>query len=143
MSRSIPKIYDIDMPIRSLVTKRVIGVDKDSSVQEAARKMVEFDISSLVVMDEGKVIGFFTDGDIKKKVVAEGLEPHIPVKDIMTENLITVDIGTTVKEVLGMMADNNIKHMIVEEGGEIAGILTFSDLINIEKQRVETHISRE
>lgn len=143
MERSIPKIYDLNMPIRSMITKRVIGVDKSSSVQESARKMVEFEVSSLVVVDDGDIVGFLTDGDIKKRVVAEGLSSDIPVNEVMSRNLITADIGTTVRDVLDIMADKNVKHVMVEEEGEIVGMLTFGDLIHIDKQKVETHISRE
>ncbi len=143
MERSIPKVYDLNMPIRSMITKRVIGVDKNSSVQESAEKMVEFEVSSLVVVDEGDIVGFLTDGDIKKRVVAKGLSSDIPVKEVMSRNLITADIGTTVRDVLDLMAEQNVKHVMVEEEGDIVGMLTFGDLIHIDKQKVETHISRE
>ncbi|MFO7793216.1 MAG: CBS domain-containing protein [Thermoplasmatota archaeon] len=143
MERSIPKIYDLNMPIRSMITKRVIGVDKNSSVQESAKKMVEFEVSSLVVVDDGDIVGFLTDGDIKKKVVAKGLSSDIPVKEVMSRNLITANIGTMVRDVLDIMADKNVKHVMIEEEGEIVGMLTFGDLIHIDKQKVETHISRE
>ena len=143
MERSIPKVYDLNMPIRSMITKRVIGVDKNSSVQKSAEKMVEFEVSSLVVVDDGDIVGFLTDGDIKKRVVAKGLSSDIPVKEVMSRNLITADIGTTVRDVLDLMAEQNVKHVMVEEEGEIVGMLTFGDLIHIDKQKVETHISRE
>jgi len=143
MEKTAPKFYDIDHPIRTFVTKRVIGVKPGTSVQEAAKKMVEFNVSSLTVVEDDEIIGFFTDGDIKKKVVAEGLSPDIPVKKIMATELITADIGMTVKEVLELMAEKNIKHMLIEEHDEIVGILTFGDLIDIQKQKLETYISRE
>ncbi len=143
MSNSAPKFYDIDIPIRNFVTKRVIGVDLEKSVQEAAEMMVEFNISSLTVVEDDEIIGFFTDGDIKKKVVAEGLKPDIPVKEIMVTDLIKVDIDTKVKKVLELMAEKNVKHVLVEEKDEIVGIITFRDLIEIEKQKLETYISRE
>ena len=138
-----PKFYDIDGPIRTFVTKRLIGIDCESTVQEAAERMVEFNISSLVVMKEDDIVGFFTEGDIKKDVVAKGLKPDIPVKEIMTTDLITVNIGDEIKDVLQTMTDKNIKHVLVREDGEIVGIVTFRDLIDIERRRLETYISRE
>ena len=136
-------LSDIERPVRTFVTKRVIGVKPDTTVQEAAKRMVEFNISSLTVVEDDQIIGFFTDGDIKKRVVAEGLSPDIPVENIMTTDLITSDIDMDVKDVLELMADKNIKHMLIEEKGEIVGILTFGDLIDIQKQKLETYISRE
>ncbi|MFP4051417.1 MAG: CBS domain-containing protein [Thermoplasmata archaeon] len=143
MEKAVPKFYDMEHPIRTFVTKRVIGIKPETTVQEAAKRMVEFNISSLTVVDDDEIIGFFTDGDIKKRVVAEGLTPDIPVKKIMTTDLITADIDMDVKDVLKLMADKNIKHMLVKEKGEIVGILTFGDLIDIQKQKLETYISRE
>ncbi len=112
MEKAAPKFYDMEHPIRTFVTKRVIGVKPETTVQEAAKRMVEFNISSLTVVDEEEIVGFFTDGDIKKRVVAEGLTPDIPVKEIMTTDLITADIGMDVKDVLELMADKNIKHIL-------------------------------
>jgi signal-transduction protein with cAMP-binding, CBS, and nucleotidyltransferase domain len=94
-------------------------------------------------MKEDDIVGFFTEGDIKKDVVAKGLKPDIPVKEIMTTDLITVNIGDEIKDVLQTMTDKNIKHVLVREDGEIVGIVTFRDLIDIERRRLETYISRE
>ena len=105
--------------------------------------MNDFNISSLVVMEEGDIVGFFTEGDIRTKVVAQGIKPDIPVKDIMSRDLITVDLGTSVEDAAMKMADHGIKHLLVTEEGEISGILSFRDLIDIERQNIETHISRE
>lgn len=143
MPVKLPEHYDIELPIRNFVTKRVIGVDINSTVQEAAQRMVEFNVSSLVVLKNDEIVGFFTDGDIKEKIVARGKKPEKPVSEIMNRDLITADIGIGVKDALTMMADKNIKHLLVEEKDEIVGILTFRDLIDIDKHRLETHISRE
>jgi len=143
MSEAAPKFYDIDMPIRSFVTKRLIGVKSDSSVQEAAKKMVEFGTGSVVVIENDDVVGFLTDGDIKKKVVAKGLKPEMSVKEIMVTDLITAEISSDIKDVLKLMAKKNIQHVLIEENEEIVGIVTFRDLIDIERQKVETYISRE
>ncbi len=143
MSKAAPKFYDVDMPIRSFVTKRLIGVKSESSVQEAAEKMVEFSTGSLIVIEDDEVIGFLTDGDIKKKVVAKGLKPDMPVKEIMVEELITADISSDIKDVLELMAEKNIQHVLIEENDDIVGIVTFRDLIDIERQKLETYISRE
>ncbi len=143
MSKAAPEFYDVDMPIRSFVTKRLIGVKSGDTVQEAARKMVEFNTASLIVLDDdGEVVGFFTDTDIKKKVVAEGLKPDMPVSDIMVTDLITTDINSDIQGVLELMADKNIRHVLIKEDGDIVGIVTFSDLIDVERQKLGTYISR-
>jgi len=143
MNQELPDLYRSELPIKEFVTKRLIGIDLDSSVQEAAKKMVELNISSLAVLEDDEIVGFFTDGDIKRKVVAEGLSPEIPVKDIMETDLITADIGTSVGDVFEIMSKKDVKHILVTEGEPIVGILTFSDLIDIDRQSLDTYISRE
>lgn len=132
-----------NMPIRTFVNKRLIGVYEDSTVQESAQKMVEFGISSLVVIDKGEVIGFFTDGDLKKKIVAEGRSPQTEVNKIMKTELVTIDIDKEFKDALKLMIDKHIKHILVEENGKIVGVLTFTDFLDIQRLKVETFISRE
>ena len=143
MNTALPELYDMDMPIRAFVTKRVIGIPADRTVQEAAQRMVDFNISSIAVTEEEKIVGLLTDRDIKERVVAEGRGPDATVKEVMTGELITTDIGTKVRDVLALLAEQNVKHVLVAEEGEIVGIMTFRDLIDMERHSLETHISRE
>lgn len=143
MAKYSPEYYEMDVPIRKFVTKSLIGIGKDESVQRAAQRMVEFDISSLVVLDDSEIVGFFTDGDIKAKVAAKGRKPDIPVKEVMSTDLITADIGASVKEVTTLMTKNRIKHVLVKEEGDIVGMLSFRDLLGVETRKLETYISRE
>ncbi len=143
MVEELPRFREIENPIRTFISKKIIGVTSDTSVQEAARKMVEFNISSLTVVEDDEIAGLITNDDLKKRVIAEGLNPETPVKDIMTKELITVDIDIAVKDALEIMATKDIKHLLVKESGKFVGMLTFSDLIDLQKQKLETHISRE
>ncbi len=139
----VPQFYDMQVPIRAFVTKRLVGVEADRSVQKAAERMTQFNISSIVVMEEEEIVGLLTDTDLKSRVVARGLGPDTPVRDAMTRELVSTDIGTPVREVLSLMADKNIKHVLIAEEGEFVGMVTFRDLIDIELHTLETYISRE
>ncbi len=143
MNIYLPEFYDTNLPISGFITRKIIGIDTGSTVQAAAQRMGQFNISSLVIVEDDEVVGFLTEGDIRTKVVAQGLTPDIPVEDVMTEDLITVDIGTSVEDAAVTMADKGVKHLLVEEEGEICGVLSFRDLIDIERQKIETFISRE
>jgi signal-transduction protein with cAMP-binding, CBS, and nucleotidyltransferase domain len=132
-----------EVPIREYVTKKLIAVAAESSIQEAAKRMVEFDISSVVVADGEKVVGFLTDADLKARVVAAGRNTDGPVSAIMTTDLITASIDASVEEVMELMARHRIKHVLVTEGEAITGIMTLRDLVNIERQKLETFIARE
>lgn len=143
MDRLFSSMEAVERPVREFITKRLIGVNKESSVQEAASRMVQFNISALVIVENDKVVGILTDADMKKKVVAKGKSVNIPVKEVMTKELITVDINTKVKEALEIMSKKKIKHILITDKGSITGILTFRDLIDMERRKLETYIARE
>src|SRR6056297_1399539 len=143
MNKNFPNIIDRDQPIRAFITKKLIGADISCSVQEAAQKMTEFNISSIVILKDNKVVGFFTESDLKRKVVAKGKTPDTPVGKIMVRDLITIDISATIHDAMKKMMDNGIKHLLIEEKGEIMGILSFTDFLTLERQKLETFIARE
>jgi CBS domain-containing protein len=142
MNLRYPAVYDLKRPIREVVTKRLIGVSQNASFREGVSKMVEFNISSLVVTNHDRVVGFMTDTDVKR-AVAKGFTPDVKMEQIMTTDLITVDISSSVREVLETMSKNKIKHLLVTEKGKVVGIVTVRDLEHMVRQKLETYISRE
>lgn len=130
------------VPIRQYTTKKLIGVPENETIQRACQRMVEFSIGSLVVCNK-KVVGFLTQGDIIERVVARGLPYTEPVSVIMTRDLITADIDTPVYKVLESMQQHQIRHMLVTEDGHITGLFSLKDLVDPEKQLLETMISSE
>lgn len=135
---------DLRAPIRVYMTKKLIGVKPDDTVKRAGEVMVEFDIGSLVVVDEnGDVVGFLTKGDIIRRMVIPGLPNTTPVKEIMTKDLVTVPSTAPLGEVLDLLSKKGIKHVLVEEEGKIVGIFSISDLLEASRRRFETAIAAE
>ncbi|MBO8173815.1 MAG: CBS domain-containing protein [Thermococcus sp.] len=130
-------------PVKVYMTKKLVGVSPEDTVQEACKIMVKFDIGSLVVVEDDRVIGFFTKSDIIRRVIVPGLSYTTPVKEIMSRNLITTDANTPLREVLKIMAHHRIKHVLIEEEGKIVGIFTLSDLLEATRRKLETSISTE
>ncbi|AFL96138.1 hypothetical protein CL1_1943 [Thermococcus cleftensis] len=134
---------EMKAPVKVYMTRKLIGVEPEDSVKRACEVMVEFDIGSLVVVDSGRVVGFFTKSDVIRRVVIPGLPNTTPVREIMSDELITVDSNTPLREVLDLMAKKGIKHVLVEEGGEIVGIFSLSDLLAASRRKLETAIAAE
>lgn len=134
---------DTKAPVRVYMTRKLIGVHPGDSVKKACEIMVDFDIGSLVVVENGKVVGFFTKSDIIRRVVIPGLPNDTPVKEIMTKDLVTVNANTPLREVLDLMAKKSIKHMLVEENGEIVGVFSLTDLLSASRRKLETAIAAE
>ncbi len=132
----------LSIPIRQYTTKKLLGVTENETIQRACQKMVEFKISSLVVFND-EVVGFLTQGDIIERVVAQGLSYTEPVSKIMVRHLITADIDTPVQNVLELMQQHQIRHVLITEAGRVTGLVSLKDLVDSEKQLVETAISSE
>lgn len=143
MKKMTPPSEKLDKPIRRFVTKRLIGVSKNSTIQDAASRMVEFNISSLGIVDDEGVVGIVTDMDFKKKALAAGRSPSDPVHEIMTANPVTADINSPVRDVLELMYENKIKHIFVTEQGETMGTATLNELEELDLHGLETLIARE
>jgi CBS domain-containing protein len=135
---------DLKAPIKVYMTKKLIGVKPDDTVKRAGEVMVEFDIGSLVVVDdEGNVVGFLTKGDIIKRLVIPGLPNTTPVKEIMTKDPVTVPSTAPLGEVLDILSKKGIKHILVEEEGKIVGIFSITDLLEASRRKLETAIATE
>jgi CBS domain-containing protein len=135
--------YNLERPVRALMKETLIGIDKDQPVQEAAKRMSDLEISSMVAMDGDEIAGFFTDSDINREVVARGLGVDTPVRVIMNTELITVDASSTIREAIEIMTRSQIKHLLVTEKDDIIAVLTFGDIFAADKHMIATYISRE
>ncbi len=130
-------------PVRVYMTRNLIGVSPDETVKRACELMLEFGIGSLVVVENGRVVGFFTKTDVIRHVVVPGRPNTTPVRDVMTRELITVSASTPIKDVLDVMVKRGIKHVLVEENGEVVGIFTLTDLLTASRRKLRTAIAAE
>ncbi|RJF72647.1 CBS domain-containing protein [Deinococcus cavernae] len=108
----------------------------DMTVQQAAAKMREHRISSLMVKLEGGVFGIITDKDLRNRVLAEGLPPSTPVSQVMTVPARTLPDEQPALSALNFMFRHNIRHLPIVRGGELVGILGTADLLRLQTQGV-------
>lgn len=117
--------------IRDFMRCPVIGVDPQTTAQEAAKIMGEKVISSLLVKENDEYLGIVTKTDLVKKVLAEGLDPQATkVYSVMSKPILTKDHFMTRSEANELMLSKKIKHLAVTKHGEIVGILTTKDMVS-------------
>lgn len=115
---------------KNVMTKPVITIDVNSSVQEAAKVMSEKHIGSIVVVKKGKPVGIATERDILERVVAKGFDPSkVKMKDIMTQPLITINGNMPLINAVRTMEKNKIRRLLIMKNGELVGIVTQRDLL--------------
>ncbi|MFQ6086331.1 MAG: cyclic nucleotide-binding/CBS domain-containing protein [Candidatus Bathyarchaeia archaeon] len=119
----------IKIPIRD-VAHRLITIDAEASVSDAAQTMADREIGSIVITKNEKPIGIVTERDILNRVVAKGLDVKtVSVGSIMSSPLITVDAELGISDALQVMTKNNVRRLLVTDGDEVVGIVTERDLL--------------
>ncbi|MES9830881.1 MAG: putative nucleotidyltransferase substrate binding domain-containing protein [Candidatus Thiodiazotropha sp. DIVDIV] len=114
--------------ISDLLTKSPVTADVDSTIRETALVMSEKNISSMMLMENEKLVGMITDRDLRKRCVAAGLSPDTPVSTIMTSDLETVQEDTLIIQALMIMTKLRVHHLPVMRGDKVVGMVTATDL---------------
>ncbi|MCC7484963.1 MAG: CBS domain-containing protein [Burkholderiales bacterium] len=99
-------------------------------VFDALRLMAEKDIGALVVVDGDRPVGIISERDYARKVILQGKSSHdVPVLDIMSSPLITVEPHQTVEDCMALVTGHRVRHLPVIEAGRLAGLLSIGDLV--------------
>ncbi len=118
-------------PVGSLVRREPVTSDPSTPVAEAAARMAEERVSSLLIPTTDGW-GIVTDRDLRTRLVAVGADPSIPVVEIATFPVRTIDRETLAgAALLGMFADGIHHYPVTEPGGRIVGVVTDTDLMGI------------
>ncbi len=116
----------------------IFTITPDTSVYHALELMVEKNVSALLVMENDKLAGIFTERDYARKVVLKGKKStETTIGEIMTSNLITVSPDTTIDECMALMTGKYIRHLPVVADGKLSGIISIGDVVRriIEDQK--------
>jgi len=117
------------MRARELMVKSVITLERDVSVQDAARMMNENGIGCLVAVDNGEIIGILTERDLLKRVLETCRNPkETKVSEIMTRNVIVGDPDKKLVEATRLMFENKVKKLPIVEGDRLVGLITLTDI---------------
>jgi CBS domain-containing protein len=153
------------MKASDVMTRNVLTVGRETSVANAIRVMLDNNISGLPVLDNGKVIGIVTEGDLLRRSET-GTERHRPrwleilmgpgrmageyvrthgrkVGEIMTTDVISVAGDTPLEEVVGLMERRRIKRVPVIEGDVLIGVVSRLDLLRALLRAIEVENSEQ
>jgi CBS domain-containing protein len=110
---------------------RLIAVGIDASVQEALALMAKHDIGALLVQEDGKPVGIFSERDFARKALKLGMAClDEPVRHLMSEKIISVTLTQTVEECMAIMTDRHIRHLpVTDADGKVVGFLSIGDMV--------------
>jgi len=102
----------------------------DDTVLEAISRMAEYGVGALLVIDDGQLVGFFSERDYTRKVILEGLASRdTPVEKVMSTPVISISPDATVQQGLSRMTEKHIRHLPVTDGSGVIGVVSIRDLV--------------
>jgi CBS domain-containing protein len=120
----------LSVRVETLASQPIVTCAPDDTVTQAARRMRDRLVSSLIV--DSRPPGLVTATDLRDRVLAAGLDPDIPVRQVMTRPLRTIPADSTVDEAVLAMVDWGIHHLPLTRRGRLVGMVTDTDLLRRE-----------
>ncbi len=119
-----------ELKAKDIMTRPVLSARRNASARDIALQLLSGLFSGMPVTDDsGRVIGMVTEYDLLGNL-CEGKElSKLTAEDIMSENTITADVNTPLREILNIMLDKNIIRLPITEEGRLVGIVARCDIL--------------
>lgn len=114
-------------PLQSIMVKRPVCVNPDTTLEEAARIMRNEALSCLIVKEKEAIKGLITESDFTRKVSADSLQQRVSA--VMTESVYCATPDTTIIEAMKAMASNKFRKLPIVANGKLVGIATQTDIV--------------
>jgi CBS domain-containing protein len=119
----------IGYAVGSVMAEDIVSVEAGAPLTRAIKTMVEKNIGSVLVTEADSMVGIVTERDILKKLVLVHDYTQLKVGDVMSRPLLTIDSHSALGEAADLMAEKNVRRLLVTEGGKIRGIITERDIL--------------
>src|SRR5207249_5260224 len=117
------------MKVADIMTKDPETVGPGTYIGDVAQMMRDLDVGIIPVVSDGELMGVITDRDITIRVTAAGLSPfEVTVQDFISPNPVSVSPDDEVDEARKLMADHQIRRLLVTEGNKLVGIVSLGDV---------------
>ena len=116
----------------------VLSISPEASVLDALRLMAEKEVGALVVLEDERLAGIFSERDYARKVILHGKSSKdTPVREIMTPKVVYVRPEQSVEECMALMTDKRIRHLPVLQDNRVIGVISIGDVVKevISEQR--------
>ena len=121
-------------PVLELLKRRdpvLYKVAPDLAVFDALKLLAEYGVGAVVVMDDERMVGVFSERDYTRKVALLGRNSRETlVRDIMTANVISVTPSTGTRACMALMSQKKIRHLPVVDGQKVVGMISIRDIMD-------------
>ena len=101
------------------------------TVKVASQNLHEKKVGSMPVLNKNNnVVGIISERDLSQFIYAERFNSNLPISQIMTKELVTCDLNTSVTELMDEMTEKKIRHILIMEDKKLLGIVSIGDVVN-------------
>ncbi len=123
-------LYLFNLQVGDVVRRPPEIVHASQTIQQAAQRMSDMEIGSLLVQDgSGEIVGIVTDKDLRKRVVAKGHDYNAAVATVMSSPVLTIQSHALSFDALLRMMNQHVQHLAVERGKRIVGVVSVRDIM--------------
>jgi len=113
----------------------LFSVQRDETVREAVQLMTANNVGIVLVLEDERLVGVFSERDVVRRVVDRGLDPDVtPVGDVMTRQIVVGDPDEDYQSAMRKMDQANIRHLLVVKGAQMLSMISIRDLIRVDMQ---------
>jgi CBS domain-containing protein len=113
-----------------LNSRKVWSLKPDNRVIDSLFLMAEKNISCILIMNQEHLAGIFSERDYARKVVIKGKNSNETLlKEVMTDNLITISPKTGLDECMQLMTDHRIRHLPIVDNNKVVGLISIGDVV--------------
>jgi CBS domain-containing protein len=128
--------------IAEIMTEKLETIIITGSAQDAAKKMSDKNVSSLVVTNNNnKPVGIITERDLVRKVSVNDVNSsNVLIKDILSSPLVTIDSKLTIEGAADTMVNNKVRHLLVVDNNNInrpIGVITATDFASYLRENID------
>ena len=121
------------MKVSDILQKKgsvIIYIKGNTTVLDALKVLSEKNIGALLVMEEGKLVGIFSERDYARKIILKGkASADTLISEIMTENPFTIQPDDSLETCMAIMSEKHIRHLPVVKDGMVAGMISIGDVV--------------
>jgi CBS domain-containing protein len=105
-------------------------ITPQATVYEALQLMAEKEVGAILVVEEGNVVGIFSERDYARKLILKGkFSKDTAVRELMTQEVLYVEPQNTIEDCMVLMTNNRVRHLPVMDNGKLAGIVSLGDMV--------------
>lgn len=122
----------MNSPISAILDRKgrqVFSVAPSATIADAVAEMNRHRVGSVIVLDGGRLVGIFTERDVLRRVVGDGIDPKkSTVADVMTGGVITISPQSSIEDTMMIFTEKRCRHLPVVEDGRLVGTISIGDI---------------